>query len=325
MSTQAHRILVVDPIDPTGIDALSAHAQVIRAVDSHPDTVRRLAADCDAVITRSKLPEDIFEHAPRLRAVTIHGTGTDLVPLTHACAHGVMVANVPGGNAPSVAEHCLMGMLLLARNFRNIDTGIRTGPWDAARAMAEPMIELNGKTLGLIGVGHIGARLAHICAQGLGMRVLGYRRQQHLLPSSVTPATLDTLLNTADVIVISCPLTPDTHHLMNAARFQQMQPHAFLINVGRGPVIDEEALVQALRARHIAGAMLDVYEHYRLRPDHPLFQFPNVVLTPHLGGSARESRRNVSRIAAEQTLRMLAGEPPTHFVNPETRPWQAKI
>jgi D-3-phosphoglycerate dehydrogenase len=235
-----------------------------------------------------------------------------------------MVANVPGGNAQSVAEYCLMAILLLARNFREIDRSLRTEAWDTARARAEPALELDRKTLGIVGVGHIGKRLAKMCGQGLDMRVLGNQRRLDALPEAVESASLEQLLAESDFVVVTCPLTPETHHLMNAKRLAAMKPTAFLVNVGRGPVIDEAALVEALRGNVIAGAMLDVYEHYRLEPGHPLLSLPNATLTPHLAGSTRESRERVSCFAAEETLRMLAGEPPRNYVNPERKPWHPK-
>jgi D-3-phosphoglycerate dehydrogenase / 2-oxoglutarate reductase len=318
------RILVTDPIDPAGIALLEASAEVVRPPDTSAATLRAVARDVDAVLTRSRLPEDLFDAAPRVRVVMIHGSGTDLVNLAAASARGVMVANMPGGNAQSVAEYCLMAMMVLARNLRTIDASLRTDPWDTARSHAEPAVEVNAKTLGIVGVGHIGKRLAQICIEGLSMRVLGHQRRLDALPPGVQPATLDELLAQSDFVVLTCPLTPQTHHLMNADRLAAMKPTGFLINVGRGPVIDEAALVEALRNRTIAGAMLDVYEHYRLEPGHPLLSLPNAVLTPHLAGSTRESRVRAGRIAAEETLRMLAGQPPINPVNPERNPWHPK-
>ena len=313
------RILVTDPIDSAGIALLAEHAEVVRPPETSLDAIRAIAPDVDAVITRSRLPEDLFEIAPRIRVVMIHGTGIDLVPLASASAHGVMVANMPGGNAQSVAEYCLMAILLLARNFRLIDDSLRNAAWDVARALAEPAVEVEKKTLGIVGVGHIGARLARMCANGLSMRVLGNQRRLDLLPQGVSPAPLEQLLAESDFVVLTCPLTPETHHLMNAARLALMKRSAFLVNVGRGPVIDETALIDALRANVIAGAMLDVYEHYRLEPDHPLRSLPNAVLTPHLAGSTRESRERSGRLAAQETLRMLEGKAPISFVNPECK------
>ena len=318
------RVLVTDPIDPAGIALLAQSAEVVRPPDTRPETLRALGREADAVITRSRLPDDLFEAAPRIRAVMIHGTGTDLVNRAAANERGVMVANIPGGNAQSVAEYCLFAIMLLARNFPAIDKSLRSEAWDTARALDNPAIEVEKKTLGIVGLGHIGKRLAKMCMGGLSMRVLGNQRRLDALPDGVEAATLDKLLAESDFVVLACPLTPQTHHLMNAKRLAAMKKSAFLINVGRGPVIDEAALVEALRNRTIAGAMLDVYEHYRLEPGHPLLSLPNAVLTPHLAGSTRESRERVGRIAAEETLRMLAGQPPLSFVNPERKPWHPK-
>jgi D-3-phosphoglycerate dehydrogenase / 2-oxoglutarate reductase len=311
--------LIVDPIAPKGEQVLSRAAEIIRAPDSAPDTIRRLARDADGVITRSKLPDDLFAVAPRVRAVAIHGTGTDLVPLAEATARGVMVSNIPGGNAQSVAEYCAMAMLVLARNVLAITNALRSDAWDAARALGAGTHEIASLTLGIVGVGEIGKRLARIAQRGFGMRVLGNQRRLDRLPAEAEPAALDDLVAASDFVVVTCPLTKETHHLFNRERFARMKPSAWLVNVGRGAVVQEEALIEALRARRIAGAMLDVYEHYRLEPGHPLFALDNVVLTPHLAGMTIESRSRMSEAAAEEMLRMLTGEPPRNFVNPESR------
>ena len=313
------RVLIVDPIAAEGEEVLSRAAEVLRAPDSAPDTIRRLARDAEGIITRSKLPDDVFQAGPRLRAVAIHGTGTDLVPLEDATARGVMVSNIPGGNAQSVAEYCAMAMLMLARNISAITASLRGSTWDAARALGAHAHEIGAMTLGIVGVGAIGSRLARIARNGFGMRVLGNQRRMERLPLEAEPSSLDALLPQSDFLVVTCPLTPQTHHLINKERIAQLRPTAWLINVGRGPVVEEAALVAALRARRIAGAMLDVYEHYRLEPGHPFFALDNVVLTPHLSGMTQESRARMSVAAAEEMLRMLAGEPPRNFVNPAVR------
>ncbi len=312
------RVLLTDPIDSSGEQVLRSHgATLIRAPDGDPDTVRGLARDADAIIIRSRLPDDIFEHAPRVRAVTLHGTGIDLVPLASATAHGVAVANLPGGNAQSVAEYCAMAMLMLARNTSAVTAALRREPWDEARALGAQAREISGLAAGIVGVGEIGRRLARILRRGFEMRVLGNQRRLDRLPPDVEPASLDTLVKHADFVVLACPLTPETHHLFDRRRLAQMKPEAWLINVGRGAVVDEAALIDALRERRIAGAMLDVFEHYRLGPGHPLMALDNAVLTPHLAGMTRESRHRMSVLAAEDTLRMLAGEAPRHLVNPD--------
>ncbi len=312
------RVLLTDPIDASGEELLRARgAEVVLAPEGSAATVKRLAREADGMIIRSKLPDDIFEAAPRLRAVTIHGTGTDLVPLASANARGVLVANLPGENAHSVAEYCVMAMLMLARNIAAITTAMRAQPWDAARALSAQAREIACLTAGIIGVGEIGLRVARICRNGFGMTVLGHQRRLDRLPPEAQPASLEDLLAQSDFVVVACPLTPETHHLLDAAHLALMKRGAWLINVGRGPVIDETALIDALHARRIAGAMLDVYEHYRIAPGHPLFDLDNVILTPHLAGSTRESRARASVRAADETLRMLAGERPRNLVNPE--------
>jgi D-3-phosphoglycerate dehydrogenase len=312
------RVLLTDPIDASGEELLrSRGAEVVLAPEGSAATVKRLAAEADGVITRSKLPDDIFEAAPRVRAVTIHGTGTDLVPLASANARGVLVANLPGENAQSVAEYCVMAMLMLARNVVAITGAMRSLPWDEARKLAMAAREIAGLTVGIVGVGEIGKRVAKICRNGFGMRVLGNQRRMDRLPAEAEGASLDTLVAQSDFVVLACPLTPETKHLMNAARLGAMKQEAWLVNVGRGPVVDEPALIDALHEKRIAGAMLDVYEHYRIGPGHPLFALNNVILTPHLAGSTRESRARAALRAADETLRMLAGERPRNLVNPE--------
>jgi D-3-phosphoglycerate dehydrogenase len=312
------RVLLTDPIDASGEELLRARgAEVVRAPEGSAATVKKLAADADGVIIRSKLPDDIFEAAPRVRAVTIHGTGIDLVPLASANAKGVLVANLPGENAQSVAEYCVLAMLMLARNIATINAAMHTQPWDEARRLAAPPREIAGLTVGIVGVGEIGRRVAQMCARGFGMRVLGHQRRLDRLPPEAQGVDLDDLVAQSDFIVIACPLNPQTHHLFNTARLTAMKSSAWLINVGRGPVIDETALIEALRHRRIAGAMLDVYEHYRIEAGHPLLGLDNVLLTPHLAGSTRESRARASVRAADETLRMLAGEKPRNLVNPE--------
>ncbi len=308
-------MLLTDPIAPEGEAALARGAAVVRAPDSSADTIRRLAREADGVITRSKLPDDLFDAAPRVRAVVVHGTGTDLVPLAAAAKRGVPIANLPGSNAQSVAEYCVMAMLMLARNIYPVVQSLRSGTWDDARALGAANHEIAAMTLGVVGVGEIGKRVALICRRGFGMRVLGHQRRLDRLPPEAEGANLTTLLRESDFVVVTCPLTRDTRHMFNRDTLAAMKPTAWLINVGRGAVVQEEALIETLREKRIAGAMLDVYEHYRLEPGHPLFDLPNAVLTPHFAGMTRESRARMGVAAAEEMLRMLAGEPPRNPVH----------
>jgi len=227
------------------------------------------------------------------------------------------VANLPGINAQSVAEYCAMAMLMLSRRIVSITATLRSASWDEARLLGAEARELAAMTVGIVGVGQIGTRLARLCHHGFNMRVLGHQRRLEELPAEARAASLEDLLRESDFIVIACPLTPQTRYLFNAQRIAAMKPTAWLINIGRGAVIQEEALVQALTEKRIAGAMLDVYEHYRLAPGHPLFSLDNVILTPHLAAVTRESRSRASVAAAHEMLRILAGERPHNLVNPE--------
>ena len=315
------QVLLVDSIDPSGEALLRASAGLLYCQEASFDGIRRAAAEADAILTRSRLPDDIFEHAPRVRAVTIHGTGTDLVPRAPATERGILIANLPGANAQSVAEYCVMGLMVLARNLIQITSEVKTRPWDETRLLGAKAHELAAMTVGLVGVGEIGRRVAHALRNGFGMKVLGNRRRMDKADPNVEPAALDDLVARSDAIIVTCPLSPETWHLFDRARISRMKRTAWLINAGRGAVIDEAALIDALREKRIGGAMLDVYEHYRLEPGHPLLSLDNAVLTPHLAGMTVESRGRVSALAAEDTLKMLAGERPRHLVNPEA--WDA--
>lgn len=312
-----NRVLIVDPIAAEGEALLARSAEVVRSPDSSHETIRLLARESDGVITRSKLPDDLFSAAPRVRAVAIHGTGTDLVPIADATARGVPVSNIPGGNAQSVAEYCVLAMLLLSRRTIEITAALKTASWDQARTLGAGTHEIGHMTAGIVGVGQIGSRLARICHHGFGMRVLGNQRRIDDMPAEARPAGLDQLVSQSDFVIVTCPLTPETHHLFNATRIALMKKAAWLINVGRGAVVEEEALVSALREKRIAGAMLDVYEHYRLPAGHPLLSLDNAILTPHLAGMTVESRARMSVAAAEEMLLMLSGKPPKNWVNPK--------
>ncbi|HKU47664.1 MAG TPA: hydroxyacid dehydrogenase [Burkholderiales bacterium] len=311
------RVLLSDSISPAGEEALRRAVEVIRSPRSDLDTLREYARDVDGIIIRSKLPDDIFDAAPRVRGVVVHGTGTDLIPIESATAHGVMVANLPGINAQSVAEYCAMAMLLLGRRILPILETLRSKTWDEARLLGMHAHEITGMTLGIVGVGEIGSRLAKIARHGFGMKVLGHQRRLDKLPPDASPSSLEQLLKASDFVVLATPLTPQTRHLINSQTLALMKPSAWIINIGRGAVIQEAALIDALREKRIAGAMLDVYEHYRLEPGHPLFSLDNAILTPHLAAVTKESRARASVAAADEMLRILRGERPRNLVNPE--------
>jgi len=317
----ALRILLTNAIDPAGHRILASAAEVVVAKALDAQTLRGLVAEVDGIVVRAQLPEDIFEHARRLCGVVRHGAGVDMIPIDAATTHGIPVANVPGVNAEAVAEYCISGMLLLVRRMHLIDRELRESDWHTSRKFADSAIELKGSTVGVIGVGSVGTRIAEICHHAFRMRVLGYQRRLDALPAFVEPTMLDELLAASDFVVLSCPLTAETRNLIDAERVRRMKIGARLVNVARGPVIDEAALVDALRERRIDGAVLDVYQQQPLARDHPLLGMQNVIVTPHVAGITDESMRQMSEAAALDLLRMIAGKRPKNLVNPEV--WAA--
>lgn len=316
------KVLLTNPIDPSGVRILEEVADVVVAPDVSHATLRAAVRDADALVVRAYLPEDIFEHAPRMKGVVRHGVGIDMIPIEQATAHKIAVANVPAVNAEAVAEYCISAMLLLVRRMHLVDRRLRGGGWNAGRQLTDAATELFGRTVGIIGVGSVGGRLAEICHAGFRMRVLGHQRRLDALPGCVSGVDLDTLFTESDFVVLACPLTSETRNLVNSQRLALMRPSSFLVNVSRGPVIDEAELVAALREQRIAGAVLDVFAEQPLRADHPFIGFENVVLTPHAAGITQESMRRMSEGAAREVLRLLRGEPPRNFVNPEA--WAGK-
>lgn len=316
------RVALTDPVEPVAEATLRrAGHDILPPAGTGPDALRTLCREADAVIVRQKLPDDLLAHAPRLLAAVRHGVGVDMIPVEACTAHGVLVANVPGANADAVAEFLVAQMLAIARHAEAMHAEHLARGWGEARQRSEAAMELRGKTLGILGVGAIGTRLAEIAALGFRMRVLGHRRDRDGLPAHVSYAGLPELFAESDYIALACPLTPATRGIVSASLLARMKPTAWLLNVARGPVVEEAALVEALRARRIGGAALDVYWQQPLPADHPLRGLDNVLLTPHAAGLTRESVAEMSRVSAEEVVRILRGDRPVNFINPEA--WAA--
>jgi phosphoglycerate dehydrogenase-like enzyme len=227
----------------------------------------------------------------------------------------------PNANANAVAEHTLAMLLALSRQIVPASAALREGRFSERSHFQG--VELAGKTLGVVGLGRIGARVAEMAAFGLQMTVLAY--DPYLAEASYSgPAalveSLEALVGKADFVTLHVTLSSETHHLMNARSLGWMKPDGTLINTSRGPVIDEEALVEALHAGRLAGAALDVFEEEPLPANHPLLSVPNTLLTPHISSSTRESLDRMSLQAAQGILDILHGRTPRHAVNPEVLP-----
>ena len=289
-------------------------------VASAPTSAAILAEGLQAVvlIVRANIPPDYFARAVGLRAAVRHGAGLDMIPMQAATDAGVLVANVPGANANTVAEHAIFAAIGLLRRFRAMDTALRQQGWTAGRAFSDHGSDLGGRQLGIFGFGNIGRAVNRI-AQGFGCRVAATTRRPETLPPNVLPLDLDALTATSDVLVLCCPLTDATRGAISAERIASMKHGSVLINVARGPVVNTAALVSALQSRRISAA-LDVFDTQPLPETSPLWSLDNVILTPHMAGITEDSMLRMGQMAADETLRILQGDLPINFCNPAVEP-----
>lgn len=310
-------VLLTNPIHPDGEAILRDHAELVVAPDTQPDTLRRLAHEATGIIVRAKLPDDIADHAPKLKGMVRHGVGLDFIPVAEATARGIAVANLPGSNTNAVAEFVFSALLNLRRPHARFDANLRGEGWGTARAAADTTAEIGPDTLGIVGVGAIGSRIAEIGGGGFGMRVIGASRRRGNLPAGVEEVELDQVFSEADAVVLSCALTDQTRGMVDARRLALMKPKAVLVNVSRGAVVQTDALRAALEEGRIAGAALDVFDTQPLPKDDPLLTCPNLLLSPHVAAITATSMRAMSVGAAEEMRRILSGERPLNLVNPE--------
>jgi D-3-phosphoglycerate dehydrogenase len=317
--TTGRNVLLTNPIDPAGTKILEdAGCRVVVAPDQKTETLIGLAEDADILIVRSKISEELLARAPRLKGIVRHGVGLDFIPVEAATARGIMVANAPGTNAIAVAEYVFSALHNLKRPIVQMDQRLRTDGWREARQIADTAGEIHAQTLGIVGLGNVGQVVARIGRFGYGMRVLGYQPRTDRFPAYVEAVSLGDLFARSSTVVLCCPLTPATQGLVNAELLARLHPAATLINVGRGPLVVEEALIQVLQEQKIAGAALDVFSIQPLPAAHPYFQLKNLLLTPHIAGITAESMTRMSVVSSEEVLRMLGGEKPNNFVNPES-------
>ncbi|NEK20265.1 hydroxyacid dehydrogenase [Rhizobium leguminosarum] len=309
-------IFSTHPLHPAARSMLEAAGDLRVASAPDPETLLREGRGAGIVVVRAPIPPAFFEDAPALRAAIRHGAGLDMVPLDAATRAGVLVANVPGANASTVAEHVFLVTLALLRRFRLMDRELRQSGWAAGRTQSDTAVDLAGRTMGIVGMGNVGKAIFQIAKFGFGLEVVATSRSQSV-PDGARFLTIDELVATADIVVLCCPLTPETTGLLNAGRIGRMKPAAILVNVSRGPVIDDAALIEALRDGRIGGAALDVFATQPLPLDHPYFGFDNVIVTPHLAGLTEESMMRMGTGAASEALRVIKGDLPVNLRNPE--------
>jgi phosphoglycerate dehydrogenase-like enzyme len=310
-------VWIVDPIHPVGADRLTAAYDVIAPEQGVTDP--RIEAVTHVVIRTTELPETLIARMPGLKAIVKHGAGVDNIPIPFASSRGVLVANTPGGNnSTAVAEGAVALMLALLRRVREMDAVVRGGRWN--ERWTTRLGDLTGAKVGLIGFGRIARYTAKICGAGFGAELAAYDpmlAREDITAAGVTPMALDDLFAWADVISIHVPLTDGTRGLIGAAELARMQSSAIIVNCSRGGIIDERALAEALKNGAIGGAGIDVFEAEPPSADNPLFDSPNIVLSPHVAGVTESGMKGMATACADAIDAIVTGGRPANLLNPE--------
>ena len=283
--------------------------------------VYQIGASRQVIGQHLQVHDALLDRTPNLIAVSSNGAGYDTVDVDVCTARGIAVVNQSGGNKEAVAEHARAMMLTLSKRLIEADRATRAGAAHDRNAFVGR--ELSGKTVGVLGIGNVGGRLADLCRGLFQMRVLAYDPMltaEQVKARGAEKVELDELLAQSDYVSVHCPLTRQSRKMMGAAQFARMRPHAYFVTTARGFIHDEAALAEALAAKTIAGAGLDVWEDEPPPSDHPLMKFDNVLISPHIAGSTIEARENMGQIAADQVLAILDGKQPPRLINPEVWP-----
>lgn len=283
------------------------------------DKIVERAADADIVLT-NKVPfsADTLRQLPRLRFICVLATGYNIIDTEAAARQGVVVANIPAYSTMSVAQMAFAHILNITNHVASYAREVADGKWTNCPDFCfwdSALTELAGKTMGIVGLGNTGMATARI-AVAMGMKVVAMTsKSADTLPEGITPAPLDDVLASADVVSLHCPLTPSTRHLINAASIAKMKPSAILINTGRGPLVDEQAIADALNGGRLAAFGADVLSQEPPRGDNPLLSARNCFLTPHIAWATIEARTRLMSTATENVRQFIAGEPVANRVN----------
>jgi D-3-phosphoglycerate dehydrogenase len=314
------KILIVQPIHESGMRVFDDRFDVRVASDPSAATVIKEIQGVEGVVLRmAPFTREIIEAADSLKVIGRHGVGVDTIDVKAATERGIVVTNTPEANALSVAEHTITVIGALAKRVVVYDRAIRTGGWEIRNSYKA--VDLDGRTLGLVGIGRIGTLVARKAAAAYNMKVIAF--DPYVAPEkaremgiTLVPASED-VFRQADVVSMHTPLTPEMRRFVNATRLGLMKPTAFLINFSRGEVVDEKALYTALKTGVIAGAAIDVYDPEPPLNDNPLYELENIILSPHSAALTQECVIRMAVGAAEGVVDVLTGKRPQFVVNPE--------
>lgn len=320
----AFKVVITDFGDPDyqlEADTLAASGldiELVRLDARTPEQLLPHIADAHGLIVQwATINRALMQAMRRCKVISRYGIGVDMVDLDAATDHGILVCNVPDYCIDEVSNHTLAFLLALNRHLLVQHAHVAAGHWGGPPGGAPA--RLTGQTLGLIGLGNIG-RVVAAKAAALGLKVVAfdpYLAPERAASLGVGLRDLDTLLSETDYVSVHCPLTAETRHLIGAAQLARMKPSAYLINMARGPIVDQAALVQALRSGQIAGAAVDVQEQEPPAAGEPLLQLPNVLFTPHTASWSTEAMLQLRRETAQNVVRVLASQPPRAVVNPK--------
>ena len=278
-----------------------------------PEEVIRRSEDADAILTtKVVLSAETLSQLPRLRYVGVLATGYNVVDVDAAHQRGIVVTNIPAYSTDSVAQLTFAHLLNITNRVDHYATMNRQGRWTQSPDFVywdTPLIELSGKTMGIVGLGNIGKKVAAL-AQQFGMDVFAMTsKNSSALPQGIQKTSFEGLLAVSDVLSLHCPLTPQTHHLINAEALTHIKPGAILINTGRGPLVDEQAVADALKDGRLQAYCADVLSVEPAKADNPLLGCPNAFLTPHIAWATKEARKRLMQIAVDNLRAFIAGEP----------------
>lgn len=313
------RILSTHPLHPSAQTELKNYElDVMADVSSDAWRSQIRSAHVLVVLSGAPLPADLLYDTPELLGIVRCGAGVDVIPLEVAREKAIPVANTPGGNARAVAEHAVVMIGMLQLRIPLITQAFREVGWMAGVDWARNRYDLSGRRLGIVGMGAIGRRVAQICHDGFGMEVICHHPRAEGLPDFARLQGLDEVFSNSDVVVLCCPLNEMTQGLCNSERLHKMKPSALLINVGRGGLLVESDLLEAVQSGRIAGAAVDVFDGEPVGRDHPFVQEDRIIALPHVAAISTESFETNSLTAARQVIEILSDQPPRHLIYPDS-------
>lgn len=313
-----YKVLVTAEIDPAGVAYLKqSGCDVVNEEGRKLENVAEFVHDCDGILTRTEIvDENVYEQGQDLKVIGKHGVGVDNIDVENATKRGIRVVNAPEANTDSVVEHTFTLILALAKNLIRCDHALRQGDYDSRDKILT--IDVKEKVLGLIGLGRIGSRVALKARHGLDMQVVAYDPyvEKSKFPQEIEPVeTLDELMEISDFVSLHLPYSQHTEHLIGLTALRKMKSTAYFINAARGPIVEEDALMEVLEDRAIAGAALDVFEIEPPSRENRLFACENVIVTPHIAALTKEARIRMAIHAATGIIEVLHGQVPTWPVN----------